>query len=58
MPVSDQRERLSEAAAQVVHDDDHLFAFDIEQVDLAWWEHVGQPGTYPVRRRWRASLMR
>ncbi len=53
-PASDPRARLVEAAAHVVHDDDHLFEFEIEQADLAWWEHVGQPGTYPVRRRWTA----
>jgi hypothetical protein len=40
------------AAGHVIHDDDRLFEFDIEQVDHGWWEHVGQPGTYPLRARW------
>ncbi len=30
-----------------------LFELDIEQVDIARWVHIGQPGTYPERRRWR-----
>ncbi len=33
---------------------DPLFEFDIERADAAHWEKVGQPGTYPVRRRWFA----
>ena len=31
---------------------DPIFEFDIERVDAAHWENVGQPGTYAVRRRW------
>jgi hypothetical protein len=52
--ASDPRDRLSETAGHVIHADDHLFEMDIEQADHAWWEHVGRPGTYPVRRRWTA----
>jgi hypothetical protein len=33
---------------------DPLFEFDVERADRAWWENVGQPGTYPVRQRWEA----
>jgi hypothetical protein len=40
------------AAHHVIHDDDRIFEFSVERVDHGWWEHVGQPGTYPVRRRW------
>jgi len=32
---------------------DPLFAFDLVQVDVGHWVDVGQPGTHPVRRRWR-----
>ena len=31
-----------------------LFEFDIEQVDTAVWERVGQPDTRAIRRRWKA----
>jgi hypothetical protein len=31
---------------------DPIFEFDIERVDAAHWENVGQSGTYAVRRRW------
>ena len=40
------------AARHVIHDDDHVFRFDIERADHGWWELVGQPGTYPIRARW------
>ena len=33
---------------------DPIFELDIERVDAAQWEKVGQPGTYAVRRRWLA----
>ena len=45
-------DRVRAAAAHTIHDDDRLFELDIQQVDHGWWEHVGRPGTYPVRRRW------
>jgi hypothetical protein len=34
---------------------DALFAFDLEQVDVARWVDVGQPGTHAIRRQWRAT---
>ena len=34
---------------------DALFEFDLDQVDVAYWVDVGQPGTHAVRRQWRAS---
>jgi hypothetical protein len=40
------------AAEHVIHDDDRIFDFAIEQADHGWWENVGQPGTYQIRRRW------
>jgi hypothetical protein len=32
---------------------DPLFEFDIQQVDVARWLDIGQPGTRAVRLRWR-----
>lgn len=34
---------------------DPLFEFDVQQVDVATWVAVGQPGTHAVRRQWRAT---
>jgi hypothetical protein len=34
---------------------DALFEFDLEQVDVARWLDIGQPGTRAVRRQWRAA---
>jgi hypothetical protein len=34
---------------------DPLFEFDVEQVDVATWANIGQPGTHPVRRQWRGA---
>jgi hypothetical protein len=31
-----------------------MFFAHVERADRAWWENVGQPGTYPVRQRWEA----
>lgn len=33
---------------------DPLFHFDLDQVDVATWLDVGQPGTRALRHRWRA----
>ena len=33
---------------------DPLFELDLEQVDIARWVDVGQPGTHAERRRWRS----
>jgi hypothetical protein len=33
---------------------DPLFEFDLEQVDVAQWINIGQPGTKAVRQQWRA----
>ena len=34
---------------------DPLFEFDLEQVDVAWWLDIGEPGTRVVRKRWCAT---
>ena len=33
---------------------DPIFRLGIERALHVYWEHAGQPGTKPVRRRWRA----
>jgi hypothetical protein len=33
---------------------DPLFELDLDQVDVAYWVDVGQPGTHAVRAQWRA----
>ncbi|HEX6239119.1 MAG TPA: pyridoxamine 5'-phosphate oxidase family protein [Acidimicrobiales bacterium] len=50
--VPGARERVRAEAGHAIHADDHVFELAIEQVDHGWWEHVGQPTTYPIRRRW------
>lgn len=37
-----------------VKDSEWLFEYDIEEAATAYGVHVGQPGTYPVRRSWKA----
>ena len=37
-----------------VKEHDCIFEYDIEEAATAYWVNVGQPGTYPVRRSWRA----
>ena len=51
-PAEHLREDMRAAADHRVHDGDRLFAFDLEQVDLGHWEHIGEPDTYSVRYRW------
>jgi hypothetical protein len=34
---------------------DPLFEFDLQQVDVATWVNIGEPGTHAVRRQWRAT---
>ena len=38
-----------------VREDGWIFEYDIEQADTAHWVNVGEPGTHPVRRRWRSA---
>ena len=32
---------------------DPIFEFDLQQVDVASWVNIGQPGTHALRRQWR-----
>jgi hypothetical protein len=46
------RQDVREVAHHQIHDDDHIIEFDLSQVEVGWWEHVGEPGTYSIRMRW------
>jgi hypothetical protein len=49
-----ERARVQRGGPHWVKADDHYFEYDIEEASTAYWVNVGQPGTYPVRRRWTA----
>ncbi len=51
----DARMAIRAAGPHFLKDDDYYFEYDIEEAATAYWEHVGQPGTYPVRRLWKAA---
>ena len=46
------RAAVSDAAGHTVREIDWIFEYDIEEAMMAYWEHVGQPDTYPVREFW------
>ena len=46
------RHAVRAVARHQIHDNDHIIEFELVQVDVGWWEHVGQSGTYSVRMRW------
>jgi hypothetical protein len=47
------RRHVSDAAGHAIRDDDWIFELEIAYAMTAYWEKVGQPGTYPVRTEWR-----
>lgn len=49
------RALVAAAAEHTVRDHDWIFEYDIAYAMMAYWEHVGQPDTFAVRRFWRAS---
>ncbi len=55
--VTDEEARAAIRAAgpHFLKPNDYYFEYDIEEAATAYWEHVGQPGTYPVRRSWKAA---
>jgi hypothetical protein len=46
------RRLVIEAAGHEVRPTDLVFEFGIERAMTAYWEKVGQPGTYAVRQYW------
>jgi hypothetical protein len=44
-----------ESAGHTVHPEDWVFELAPEYVMTAYWENLGKPDTYAVRREWRAG---
>jgi hypothetical protein len=51
---ADARRAVTETAKHEIRESDWLFELEIERVMTAYWEKVGQPGTYAVRQYWHA----
>lgn len=49
------RDLVAASAGHTIHDSDWVFEFDVERVMTAYWENMGQPDTYAVRRFWQAT---
>ena len=53
---AETRRLITETAKHEIRESDWLFEFDIERAMTAYWEKVGQPGTYAVRQYWHAPI--
>lgn len=55
--VEDEATRalVAETAKHEIRSDDWIFELGMDRVMTAYWENVGQPGTYAVREFWHAS---
>ena len=51
-----ERQLIVETAKHHIRGDDWVFELGIDYAMTAYWEHVGQPGTYPVRTYWRPPV--
>jgi hypothetical protein len=49
------RRAVSQAAGHTINASDWLFELGLDYVMTAYWEKVGQPGTFAVRNEWRAT---
>jgi hypothetical protein len=49
------REAVFRSGPQFLHADDYLFDYDVSAAASAYWVHVGQPDTYPVRLSWKEA---
>lgn len=49
------RRLVAQAAGHSIRDDDWIFELLATYVMTAYWEHLGQPDTYPVRTEWRPA---
>lgn len=52
---AETRAAVTRAAGHTVHPEDWIFELDIDRAMTAYWENMGQPDTYAVRRFWRAD---
>jgi hypothetical protein len=48
-----RRQAVVEGAGHTTRESDLVFELGVGYVMTAYWEMVGQPGTYAVRERWR-----
>ena len=51
---AETRRLITQTAKHEIRESDWLFQFGIERTMTAYWEKVGQPGTYAVRQYWHA----
>jgi hypothetical protein len=47
-----ERAAVVQAAGHTIRDSDWVFELRLAYAMTAYWEKVGQPGTYAVRERW------
>jgi hypothetical protein len=52
---AETRASVVEGAGHTVHPVDWVFELGTEYVMTAYWEKMGQPDTYAVRREWRVT---
>ncbi|HYM16097.1 MAG TPA: pyridoxamine 5'-phosphate oxidase family protein [Dehalococcoidia bacterium] len=49
------RRMVTDTAKHAIRADDWVFELEIAYAMTAYWEQIGEPGTYPVRTEWRAG---
>jgi len=49
------RRLVVDAAKHTIREGDWIFELGVDYAMTAYWENVGQPGTYPVRTEWRPA---
>jgi hypothetical protein len=50
-----ERDRVHAAITFQFQPADPIFTLHVERCFWSYWEKVGQPGTYPVKKRWVAA---
>jgi hypothetical protein len=53
--AAEELQAVSGAAGHTVHPSDRVFELGLRYVMTAYWENVGKPDTFAVRREWRLS---
>lgn len=49
-----ERQVVVDSAGHTIHPEDWVFELGLEYVMTAYWENVGEPDTYAVRKKWVA----
>lgn len=52
---AETRAAVVAGAGHTVHPHDHIFELRAEYAMIAWWENMGKPDTYAIRREWRVA---